>query len=369
MWAFWGFLQAVAAVAALFALTGMAVAVLRKVSRPIRAYGARAVSGAIAVLQRACKAIIALAWREMGAWPTHFVWLTAIFQIAALVLFLPAVRGELSLVGLIAALLIYPFSACVLSLSLIAKLPTPRAWWNDASFKMILFGSQLISLFIARGAANNWLGHMWKISATNVPMAHAAATGFMMLLFLLVPLLIVVFLFEILFFFSLAAPVASGTNSTWQGSPTKYGIFTPGGDSRGVAPRKWGWGSVGVVVATFTTCLAGLVAVYAVAELPGTRLASTFLAAVAFELDAVPADRCELSATDRDAAFKKDPDVKVLFLSTTQERALVVRRADDLYKPIVLREFNAKDDGRKNITIGETVACHALTPNVGPKMD
>ncbi|MNK94529.1 hypothetical protein D3C87_1147310 [compost metagenome] len=369
MWVLWGFLQAAAAVAALFALTGMVVAVLRKISPPLRAYAARAVSGVTALLRPACKAIIARAWREMGVWSTRRVWWIAVFQIAALAIFIPVVRGELSLVGLIAALLIYPFFACALSLSLIAKLPTPRAWWNDASFKMILLGSQLISLFIAQGAANNWLGHMWKISATNVPLAHAAATSFMMLLFLLVPLLLVVFVFEILFCFSLAAPAGSGTNSTWQGSPGKRRFFMPGGHNKGPTPRKLGWGSVGIMMATFTTFLAGLVAVYAVAELPGTRLASTFLAAVAFELDAVPANRCELAVADREAALKKDPDVKVLFLSTTQERALVVRRADDLYKPIVLREFNAKDDGRKNITIGETVACHALTPNAGPKMD
>lgn len=361
MWAIMGALQAILGIVALLLLTSMFVIAIPTVLRPLFAWAVRLTRAVLVMLRPPCEALIAFARTEMAAWPIRVVWITAIFQITALAMFVYAVRDELSLIWLIVALLVYPLVACALAVSLIMRLPTPRALWNDISIKVLLFGSQVISLFVAKGAANNWLGDMWQISATNVPLAHAAATGFMMLLVIVFPLLFVVFFFEVLFFVSLWTAIASPNDPATQKSPINCDVFAVRASSNSLTPEKRGRRPVWVALATFITFLACLISIFALAELPGTRLTSSFLASVAFELDAVPADRCELTPMDRDAARKEDPDVKVIFLSTTQEKALVVRRAEHLYKPMTFREFRNRGGGEKNLIIGETVACFRLT--------
>ncbi|WP_459617097.1 hypothetical protein [Bordetella sp. 2513F-2] len=90
------------------------------------------------------------------------------------------------------------------------------------------------------------------------------------------------------------------------------------------------------------------------------RIASILLAAVVFEMDAVPASRCALDGDDLAAARGPDPAVKVLFLSTTQEKAVVVRRGEDLYEPIVLRNYKGDDSARRGVSIGKTVTCYDI---------
>lgn len=357
----YGLVQGVVSVAAFLTLNILVLFTVRKLLDLFFKCAARILGSLADVLRPKCKAIISFANSEMEAWSTPHIWFIALFQAVGLILFIPAVRGELSLIGLVFALLVYPFLACALSISLLAKLPSVKSCWNDPSGKIIFFGGQIFVLFVAKGAANNWLAEMWKVSPVNFPLTHATATGFMMLACLALLMMAFALVFELLFCFSLMASRDLPKASTGEDSITWYlsGIANSGMEGR--VARNLRLQGAGLVVVTLTTFVACVIAVYAAFALSGTRVANTFLAAVAFELDAVPGDRCELATNDRKQLAKKDPDVKVVFLATSQEKALVVRRLKDFYKPMVLRKFNQDPDAiKRSILVGEAVNCYVL---------
>ncbi|MFY3147695.1 hypothetical protein ACOTF6_05425 [Achromobacter xylosoxidans] len=301
---------------------------------------------------------------QMQAWSSFYICLIAFIQTVGLLLFIYLVVGSLSLWGLVAALLVYPFFVCALAISLLMRLPVLRACWADPSVKILVFGSQLISLYVAKGTANVWLNDLWGIGIANIPMAHTAAVGFVMLLMISIPLLLVALVFE--FLLVSGAGFASGHAKRGRGG-IKCTIFKWGGVDETVNIRYLTedfYRRVGMSVVMGTTIFACVLAQYSASALFVTRLSNKFLAAVVFELDAVSGAQCKiLNADDRADSKNKDPNVKVIYLSTTQEKAIIVRRAEDLYSPMVLKEFNSSKEIKNYLALGEVVACYGVRPS------
>lgn len=352
-----GIFLAVAAIVALIALAVVFVFFLKKIPevcsvffKKIKAKWAPSAKRGVEYLQG-----------QMQAWTSVYIWIIAFLQAVGLFLFIYLVFGALSLWGLIAALLIYPFFVCALAISLLMRLPVLRACWADPSVKIFVFGSQLISLYVAKGMANVWLDDLWGVGVTNTPMAHTAAVGFVMLLMITIPLLFVAFVFE--FLLVSGAGYASGRSKKGRGE-TKFSGFKWGGVDGTIRARYLTedlYRRLGMVIVMGTTIFACVMAQYAASALFVTRLSSKFLAAVVFELDAVSGRQCKiLNADDRVDSKQKDPNVKVIYLSTTQEKAIVVRRAEDLYSPIVLKKFNSNKETKSYLTFGEVVACYEV---------
>lgn len=352
-----GFLLAIAAILLLIISSISAEFVRRKmILKLTKAMGWMA-ARALKILRPCCEEILKFVHKEMSAWSNRYAWVVAVLQVFALLVYLSNIFYELSLWGVIFALLTYWLVVCALSISIISKFPIIRACWNDISVKIVIFGSQLVGLFLAKGMANVWLADLWGISAVNMPMAHAVATVFTMLFGLSLLLLPAMFVFEFLFLFSLAAPMNQRSAGKW----TEPFVWRSSAiQGKGTTVRKWCWRErLGITLVTVTTLFACGMAINSGPALFRSPVADTFLAAVAYELDAVPAYRCDLrDESDRAAAKKDDPDVKVLFLSSTQERAIILRRAKNLYDPIVLKRFNSNRDAGKGFTVGDVVVCY-----------
>lgn len=308
-------------------------------------------------LRRWCRCAIAFAYGQLRPLSIPRLWTTALLQIAALGLFGFIVVGPSAPLALAAALLIYPLFAGAMSISLLARFPIVRAVWQDVFFKIFLVGLQLFFLYFAKGYADYWIADLWKISATNVPVAHAAATGFSMLLCSAALLLAVVLVFELLFLFSyfrLCKGPKKPPGKASDAAPLAVARQPGGSPGRKRAFHR----KAGQALATFMTFMACLVAVKACFVMAEPRAASALLSAIVFDFDAVPADHCQLDEPDRQGAAAKPLDVKVLFLSTTQEKALVVHRGKDLYEPIVLRRLKAERGTQRDLRIGATVDCY-----------
>ena len=308
-------------------------------------------------LRRWCRSAIAFAYRQLRPLSARRLWATALLQVVALGLFASIIIGPSEPLLLAAALLIYPLFAGALSISLLARFPLVRAIWHDVFFKIFLVGLQLFFLYFAKGYAEYWIADLWKISAANVPVAHAAATGFSMLLCSAALLLAVVFVFELLFLLSYFR-LCKGPKKPPGKAPDAARLAVarqPGGSpGRKRAFRR----KAAQALATFMTFMACLVAVKACFVMAEPRAASSLLSAIVFDFDAVPADHCQLGEPDRQGAIAKPFRVKVLFLSTTQEKALVVHRGKDLYQPIVLRRLKTERGTQRDLRIGATVDCY-----------
>jgi len=308
-------------------------------------------------LRRWCRSAIAFAYRQLRPLSARRLWATALLQVVALGLFASIIIGPSEPLLLAAALLIYPLFAGALSISLLARFPLVRAIWHDVFFKIFLVGLQVFFLYFARGFADYWIADLWKISAANTPVAHAAATGFSMLLCSSILLLAVVFVFELLFLLSYFRLCKGPKRRSGQASAAARGAAA-GESTRRAARQRAFYRKTGQALATLMTFIACLVAVNASLVMAGPRAASALLSAIAFDFDTVAADHCQLGEPDRQGATEKPPGVKVLFLSTTQEKALVVHRGKDLYQPIVLRRLNAERGTQRDLRIGATVDCY-----------
>jgi hypothetical protein len=94
----------------------------------------------------------------------------------------------------------------------------------------------------------------------------------------------------------------------------------------------------------FGTSLMALLAAHEAASQPySSRVGSRLIAAIAFEFDAAPANHCELTKDERRQVERDEPVIKALYLSTDQDRAILVKRGPALFRPVVLRDLKATD--------------------------
>ncbi|OZI79118.1 hypothetical protein CAL24_04030 [Bordetella genomosp. 2] len=310
-------------------------------------------------LRRCCRSAVAFAYCQLRPLSTRRLWATALLQISALVLFALIIVGPSEPLVLAAALLIYPLFAIAMAISLLAQFPLVRAMWHDVFFKIFLVGLQLFFLYFAKGSADYWIADLWKISAVNTPVAHAAATGFSMLLCSSILLLAVVLVFDFLFLLSYLRLCKGPKRPKGQVSDAARPAVGGEPTQRPTRQRAF-YRKTGQALGTLMTFIACLVAVNASLVMAGPRAASALLSAIVFDFDTVEADHCQLDKQDRERATAKLPGVKVLFLSTTQEKALVVHRGKDLYQPIVLRQINAERGVQRDLRIGPAVACYRI---------
>ena len=217
------------------------------------------------------------------------------------------------MVGFVSFLLGYVFFVSALTLSLLAQFPYFRKASNDVIVKLCLVALPVFFGFIARGYASSWVGEITGVSASNGGSAVFAATAFLLCLVAAALLAISALVFELAMLIPL---VVSGKRGSY-----KVGLMLL---------------AAGSFVGTYG-------AAYAAIQLPSSRLGNLLLAAVVYEFDAGPAMHCDLSKEEKSIATGDEPFLKALYLSTSQEKALLVKRGPTLFRPVVLRNLKAND--------------------------
>lgn len=241
------------------------------------------------------------------------IWTTVGLHLMAMLLFAYIVLQPLSLLALATLLLGFSFMVSTTTLSLLNRLPCVQRLWGDVIVRIALLAFPAYFAFVARGYANVWVGELLGVSASNASSAVFAATVFLLCIVPALLLLIAMLLFEVAL---MVVPSALPKNSN-----KKVGLFV-----------------------LFGTSLMALLAAHEAASQPySSRVGSRLIAAIAFEFDAAPANHCELTKDERRQVERDEPVIKALYLSTDQDRAILVKRGPALFRPVVLRDLKATD--------------------------
>lgn len=250
---------------------------------------------------------------EARALSTTRIWATIALHLAAMLFFAYNVLQPLSLLAVGTLLLGFSFMVSAATLSLLKQLPSVQRLWNDTIVRIALLAFPAYFVFVARGYANVWVGELLGVSASNASSALFAATVFLLCIVPSLLLLIATLGFEVAV---MVVPSASPKNSGKR---------------------------VSLMVLLGVSLIAVLAANQAAIQPPSSRVGSRLLAAIAFEFDAAPANHCELTDDERRQVERDEPFIKALFLSTSQDRALLVKRAPALFRPVVLRDLESMD--------------------------
>lgn len=250
---------------------------------------------------------------EANALSNTRIWATIALQLVAMLFFAYAVLQPLSPLALGTLLLGFSFMVSAATLSLLKQLPSVQRLWDDAIVRIALLALPAYFVFIARGYANVWVGELLGVSASNASSALFAATVFLLCVVPSWLLLIATLVFEVAV---MVVPSALPKNSGKKAS---------------------------LMVLLGVSLIAVLAAHEAVRQPPSSRVGSRLLAAIAFEFDAAPANRCELTENERRQVELDEPFIKALYLSTSQDRALLVKRGPALFRPVVLRDLKSMD--------------------------
>lgn len=240
------------------------------------------------------------------------IWITVGAHLLSLPLFIYAILQPLSLLSLTTLTFAFTLLVSALTLSLLKAIPFVRKLWEDVFTKVALLSFPVYALYVARGYAGMWVGEVAGISAVNASSAFFAATALWLCFVVSALLFALTLAFEVALIALSALP-----------KPSKRRI--------------------GFVVLSALSFFALTAASYAVLQFPSSRLGSRLIAAIVFEFDAAPATPCALSDHERRLTEGGEPFVKALYLSTTQDRALLIMRGPALFREGVLRELKSTD--------------------------
>lgn len=288
------------------------------------------------------------------------IWTTLLLQVVAAAAVFTALSTPMGVMWLISALMGYVFFVSALTLSLLAAMPLFRLLWSDMFFKAATLVIPVAMLFMAKGYAALWIGEKFGVSAANLPMAHTLATCFVLILIVGLVLSAAAALFELLLFIRVGkAPrprFPAGSRSAFSLSLSTQMIRPkPERDRLRHAAR-----TLGLLLLTFISFFACFSGFNAVVSLVDNRVAGTALAAVAFDFDAAPAQQCELNSLERSLATESDPMLKAIFLSSTQEKALLVQRDQGLFDPILRKELRLEPAKQRRLTPIRVVNCYEI---------
>jgi hypothetical protein len=270
--------------------------------------------------------------RQLKAWSSGRIWLTLTLQVLLFAALAYFILQALHWMWLSALLTGYVFLVVALTLSLLASLPFARVLWDDIITRLALLFAPFVIGFFVRGYASVWIGELLGTSAANTSNALSAASALLICVAVALLLGVAVLVFEVALLF---IPFSKG--------------------KRGIDLR-----SIGLALLIVSSFVSTLAAFEATLQIPSSRLGNLLLSAIIFEFDASPAMPCELSQAERVQAYGNDPVLKVLHLSSSQEKGLLLQRSETLFHPIVLKYLKPAPDNAPHVRTVRWVECYKL---------
>ncbi|MBR8652973.1 hypothetical protein KDH83_06560 [Achromobacter sp. Marseille-Q0513] len=250
----------------------------------------------------------------------------------------------------------YIVAVAALSASLIAKLLDSGRIWGNAATKICLFVVPIVVTYLAKGYGAWWVGEILGADARNAPMAHAAATGFLMVACVAMALTLVALAVEVILICALGA-LNAGEKTSVIGAWKILRIPRKHRDWRGriyLQKEAKKWGVWLLLLCTFTSCLAAFNA----STWIFTRFGKIVLSAAVFEFDAAPAGRCVLMANEK--TLSEFSVLKTLFVSGQQEKAILLERGGNLLEPVALKKLKDEVPDTRTLKMGRVAACYKV---------
>lgn len=265
--------------------------------------------------------------------PSRVAWTIVLHLLAAGIMF-SVLTEPLPLLWMALAALAYVVAVSALILSMLGSMPFFAALWNGVAFRLGLLVFPLVVGFVVKGYAGVWIGENLHISASNTPHALFAATGSLLCAIAGLALGASSFFFELLGLLNLR------------------GTFDKSDARR-----------LGVPVLMLVSMASAFIGAHFAGPFAGP-LGRTLISAIAFEFDATPATACVLTLDEeRLARTTPDPILKVLHLSSSQEKGILVKRSAALFREARLKDLQSQAGDERKLEIGRTVECYKVLPD------
>lgn len=291
--------------------------------------------------------------------------ITALTQILAVMILGIGLRHRLEIIELALLLLAYVVVISALTFSLLSQMPAFKRITSDAFMRPILLVTPFIFAYITRGYSAMWVDETLTFSSENAPMTHFAGTVMMTGFGAAILVMTVAVAFEFAMIVTPSLPTGNAKRRQLKASEPKaslrawiHSLFSATLDLRSPEHREWRRSARSMrLIVVFGLSFAGCLLVAQAALSPfRSGFGRVLLSAIAFDFDAAPAGRCTLTKDEMAEANAKEPALKALMLSTSQEKALLVRRSPHLFDPVELRKFGEEKSSR-TLIIGRVVTC------------
>ena len=260
------------------------------------------------------------------------VWVYAGVHLICLGCVMNYVSSPRSVWMLVQWLTAYVFVTVALAISVLSRIPVIEAWSKRATAKFIFWTIPILTTFAAKLLGTEWTSDLVRVSSVNLPYASIAATALVAGAFLSLILYALAALYE-------------------------FGMFVAIFQINGNKRERWfrGMGLVLLCVASFMSALAaGAVALGS----SSPSFGSVLLAHVAYTFDAAPADHCDLTERERKELAASNHPIKAVFLSTSQERALLVRPPEALFEDVKLNAVSRDESLKRQLKIERVSVCY-----------
>lgn len=315
--------------------------------------------------------ISAFALNQFEAISINRIWSNLLLQFLSIIILENVVTSRLEIFWLSLALLGYIFFTSGLALSLLAKLPYFRELWEDAFFKISAIAVPIFALYLTKGYATFWIGSLFKVNALLLPMTHLAATGFLLLCCIALLLSIATVIFESLYFS--ATSFSSIKNKTNPLQRSTLAMLTSLDIPKNPIEKIYLYNSTrkyGIIALMFINFLSCYIGIHACFAMTTSRIGEVVLSTIAFQFDLAPADRCNPTETEKrslESSNANKPVIKALFLSSSQEKAILVTHEADLFNPIMLTELKSENPSLRKLSFGPIVRCNMPSKESMPK--
>ncbi|WOI45550.1 hypothetical protein [Acidovorax sp. BLS4] len=295
---------------------------------------------------------------QLNALSTTRIWTTIFLHLLAALILYNAISKQNTIIWIFTVITIYIFFVSALTLSLLAQLPYIKALWEDTFFKISLLTIPIGLLYLAKGYASSWVDKLLGLSINSVPMTHFAATSLTLLAFVALALSLTALAFEFALIFTLNNNIAFEKLKFSK----KLAILFSTKPIRNHAERQYAkhtakrLGIVFLLLGSFIGCLSGF---NAGLVLINDKFSKIVLSGIAFEFDAMKADRCDLTEEERALSNKEDPMLKAIFLSNNQEKAALVTRDENLWEAISLHTANKESSLPQKIKVKRIALCNS----------
>jgi len=258
---------------------------------------------------------------------------TGTFIMVSTALFLWLVTSPQNLYVLCSLLAGFALLISGLLISIVARFSIFRRLTRSPGVLFLSATAPTIFLLMCNGYAAQWVDQVLSTSAVNAGMALNVARGLLLCASGSLLLAITVVVLELAL------------------------ILVPQTAAR---TRREGLNEVELLLLIAATFFAAYAATFSLAELPSRRLGSLLIGSAAFDFDAGTATHCQLSAAEKALAQGDSPTIKALFLATSQEKALLLKKSETHDEPIELRRFTPAGSTARQVQVLRWVDCYKV---------
>ncbi len=311
-----------------------------------------------------CRKLITTLTNQFHKLSLSRIWITVILHVASMAFLCYFLTRPQEILWITLVLLGYAFFVSTLTLSLLMRLPYVKKLWEDTFFKVSMLAIPILLLYLAKGYAALWIGEIFHISASNVPMAHFAATSFFLLLAVSLGLSITALFFELAFVIFMPSDkrmrIAVDQPNIF---PMLFSLRPYRRRTERVSMRIF-QKSIGMFFLLLASFFGTYMGFYAAASIAPGQFSRIIVSAIVFEFDAAPADRCTLTPKEKLKVQRDEPLIKALFLAGSQDKAILVERQKNLFAPIRLQGFRARTEKERDLSMQRTTECNTLSDKV-----